>query len=518
MSNEEKFRDTLNEKLASKDFAFDETNWENARMLLDANKPQRRVIPFLLAAFVLILTGTGTWIAFMPLANDSPVTQQQAVKITGTEKIKTNVIKKIPAKENAVVGPAKMQANSNPHKPNQAVIKDPVSLNESGRTAADKDTPASKNETHEPVSKTIPPLEKVKVHEPVNLLAVVAPAVLNNQKTAEEKAPQQKNNSVKAAEDLVSNNNETKIQQDQNADDATRPIEKATTNPNVSNTTQKTDAIVSVPTTNAAPISSTGGLSKNEAVNNGEQIATDQSTIATSATVSTNATAPKDTIAALVARPDTDYVSHRKFHFNVEGGGAFLKGWKTPEGSDAAGVNPFIGINYISDLGNSIQFLIGAQYTSVGNLHGTTYTAKISRLGLGEESRVSVYTPLKMHYLIVPLRLEYAHDFYNHFGVGLNVAYLLTMESKLETYDQKLNSISNYQTSKVTGYTEGFRNFDYQISCFYKRRLYNGLFMNAELIYGLTDVKADAVYATKAFERHVGIKVGFVYNLFKETK
>ena len=515
MSNEEKFRETLNEKLASKEFAFDEDNWENARMLIDANKPQRRIIPFLLTAFVLGLTGAGTWIAFMPPANALSVNRETVVKATPSNNINTKQPSTIAEKQNRTVQATNVQADeTSEHQPNQAAAKDPAPVKMVSTPAVVKETPASNEKTKMPVSKSVPPVEKVKAQEPVTPVTAAAPILSNDQKSTEVKTPESQYNSMKAAGDIVSDIKDPNTQPDQSSDNVVKSVQEPITNRAVNEPVQKAEPIASVPTTNAAPVSNIPDQPKTDpANNNGEQIVSDQNPVAAAPTTVTNADAPKDTIAAIAARPDTDYVSHRKLHFNVEAGGLLLKGWKNAERTDAAGINPYVGINYITDLGNSMQFLIGAQYTSVGNLRNTTYTAKISRLGLGEESHVSVYTPLKMHYLVVPLRLEYAHDLSNHFGLGLNIAYLMTMKSRLETYDQKLNSIANYQTTTVTGYTEGFRNFDYQLSGFYKRRL-----VNAELIYGLTDVKSDDFYATRTFERHVGIKLGLVYNLFKEIK
>jgi hypothetical protein len=198
-----------------------------------------------------------------------------------------------------------------------------------------------------------------------------------------------------------------------------------------------------------------------------------------------------------------------------EAGGAYLMGWKNPGATDAQGLNPVIGFNYYNHVSPQLAVSLGAQYTSIGNLVYSNHVSTVTRYGLGAETSVTVITPDKVHYLSIPVRMNYFINDRNTIGLGINVGYLLTIDAKKETYDERLNQRKNYQASKTSGYTEGFKTFDAQLSVFYRRKIYKNLAVNAEAFYGLTDVKENAFFNSNVFERNTGFKLTLMYNLFK---
>jgi hypothetical protein len=96
------------------------------------------------------------------------------------------------------------------------------------------------------------------------------------------------------------------------------------------------------------------------------------------------------------------------------------------------------------------------------------------------------------------------------------------VDSKLETYEQTTNYEqggairSGYAASQTRGHSKGFSAFDSQLSVFYRRKLYRELFVNTELQLGLTDIKDNKFFASNSFERTLGLKVTFMYNIFKK--
>ena len=58
MSNEEKFKESLNQKLSEEKFEFDASNWAGAEALLDADKKGKRGLYYLIP-FLLILNVSG---------------------------------------------------------------------------------------------------------------------------------------------------------------------------------------------------------------------------------------------------------------------------------------------------------------------------------------------------------------------------------------------------------------------------------------------------------------------------
>jgi hypothetical protein len=191
-------------------------------------------------------------------------------------------------------------------------------------------------------------------------------------------------------------------------------------------------------------------------------------------------------------------------------------GWKSSENRDARGASPLLGINYMNQLNNNSSLSFGVQYLQVTKLSHSSKTSRISTYEYGEQSQVTVVTPSTMHYLVAPLRYHYYLNKRNSFGAGINLAYLLNIDAKVTTYDEKLGVKSNSKTIKLSGYTEGFSWFDSQLAFFYRRKIGNSFGLQAELFLGLTDVKQDEFFGLNYKERNSGIKLSLIYFAFRK--
>lgn len=206
--------------------------------------------------------------------------------------------------------------------------------------------------------------------------------------------------------------------------------------------------------------------------------------------------------------------SDNTFSFDV--GSDYLFGWKNTGKTEANGFNPLIGLTYYNAITSKIIVSIGVQYTSVNNLNNTSHTSSNTKLKFGEESDVTKISATKMHYLIVPLKLNYCINNNNYIGIGYNLGILFDVKSKVETYTERFDSQSNYQVSTAMGYRSGFNNFDGQLALSYRRRIYKELFISSELFYGLRDIKDNAIYKSAVFERNCGLKLMLSYNFLKK--
>ncbi|MEO6302248.1 MAG: hypothetical protein ABIP51_03640, partial [Bacteroidia bacterium] len=225
-------------------------------------------------------------------------------------------------------------------------------------------------------------------------------------------------------------------------------------------------------------------------------------------------TAAVDSIAKPVA---TENFTRTPVHFiSFEAGTNYLFGWNNPGKKDANGFNPVIGLNYSNIITKGVAFSFGIHYTMVRNLSYSSHDIKTTRYNFGEESDVMVFTPTTLHYFVVPIRLSYAPDEKNVFGLACNVGYLFNVNSNVELYSQRANQKGNATVLKTSGYTQGFKTFDTQLSVFYRRNLYKDLWLHTEFMYGLTDVKDNTFFNSNVKEKNVGIKVTLIYNLFKK--
>jgi hypothetical protein len=120
--------------------------------------------------------------------------------------------------------------------------------------------------------------------------------------------------------------------------------------------------------------------------------------------------------------------------------------------------------------------------------------------------------------VVVPVKFAVTIRKDNIIGLGCNVGYLLNSDSKKENYTTSNNTgtKNNLKSSKEKGSVQGFNPFDIQASVFYRRKIYKGFSVNAEFIYGLTDVKDNSFFKTNSFDRNMGFKLTLCYDLFKK--
>ncbi len=197
-------------------------------------------------------------------------------------------------------------------------------------------------------------------------------------------------------------------------------------------------------------------------------------------------------------------------------GGAAYYGWKSPEGRDARGFSPVVGIHYLNRLSSRSAFSFGIQYLQVSNLSNSSKTSRVSTYVYGEQSNVTVITPSTLHYLVAPLRFQYYINRKNSVGIGMNVAYLMNVDARVTTYDEKPGFTGNYKTIKQGRYMDGFSWYDSQLAFCYRRRIFNSLAAQAEVFIGLTDVKQDDFFALKQKEKNSGIKLSLLYYVFRK--
>ncbi len=200
----------------------------------------------------------------------------------------------------------------------------------------------------------------------------------------------------------------------------------------------------------------------------------------------------------------------------LEAGTSYLFGWKDNAVRDANGFNPVIGINYSYQLSHRYALSFGLHYTSVGNIKYTDYTAKRVKYNFGEEIDYTTISAKGMYYLMLPLNLSYRANAKNEVGVGFNLGYLLDVNSNVATYSKKFNVTSPAINAKSNGYKGGFNPMDAQLALFYRRRLASRLSVRSEFIYGVLDIKNDKYFKPVSFDRNVGLKLTLVYDIFKK--
>lgn len=202
---------------------------------------------------------------------------------------------------------------------------------------------------------------------------------------------------------------------------------------------------------------------------------------------------------------------------SMEMGANYLLGWKEDSKTEADGFNPLIGLQYFHELNKKIAFSLGVQYSSINHLSNTSHTSTTTRLKFGEEMDATVVSALHIHYLYAPLKINYRFNRNNSLALGYTLAYLLDAESRVETYSTRLDYVSTPVVSTSMGYTSGFNPYDGQIAVSYRRRFYSQWYVDAEMYFGLFDIKDNAIYKSNKFERTSGFKLSLGINLWKNN-
>ncbi len=222
---------------------------------------------------------------------------------------------------------------------------------------------------------------------------------------------------------------------------------------------------------------------------------------------------PEDTLTT--NNPSTQMATEGVFY---ELGTAWFYGWKGSLKREAQGFSPLVGVNYMNVLSKRSALSFGAQYLFVQKLYSSSKTSRISNFSYGEQSKITTITPFRLHYILAPLRFHFYLNHQNIIGGGINLAYLLTVDAIVSKYDEKPGYIGNLETTKLSGYTDGFSWFDSQLSIFYEKKIGRSIGIHAEFFVGLTDVKQNDFFGISKIERNSGAKISLIYYGFRKNK
>jgi len=518
MNSEDRFKKSLEELLASKDFSFDAGNWEKAREMIDASKKPRRIVPYILAGTLLLLSlASGVYfLSDVPSATVTPLanTSEEIRSNAALPLEKSNSETKAPEIKPAITTPEPANTPNTLNKPQTITTPAPAPVNTLPDTEKKPLEVSDNTVAKQPVPEASLPQNNTPVKSAVTNLNLPVEEVLASFSTDNPVPSKVLSANEEPARPLTE---KTSPSPDLSANTSNPPAAQQT--PEVKKASDENFASAVEPP--PAPLNTLE--TKTTEPDNTAIVTTNipESTLQVPATVSLPDTAnhdaklsdlyPEDNDAGQIGKPKEIPV-----WFSVEAGANYMLGWQNPGTRDASGFNPVIGINYFSNLTPKTTLTFGIHYSTVSKLAFSTYTSKVTRLAMGEESQVTIFTPVTLHYLIWPLRLNYHLTPMNTIGIGCNISYLLNVDSEVETYNEKLNTKYDQNLSKTSGYMGGFKKYDTQVSVFYKRTLHPKLALNLEMYYGLTDIKDNAFFNSNVFERNTGLKLTLVYNFLKK--
>ena len=467
MNNEEKFKDHLKSQLDSKQFEFDEANWEKASKMLDERKKRRAIWPYFLLLGVFI----GSGLTYVLLQSEKIVSVSEVPRV---EERSVNT-KAIESTTNNI------QNNLTPK------TQEPLSGIKRGVIPSEDVVSQQKNLSRTFENKGIVTTPKTETSQ-----VTQAPS---------EKKSEEPNTSVVSI-DITENTTES---------NQTEAIDLTPTDEKKEPVTASSPALVVVGEASITPVSE---VTETTATNQTSVSATEKVIPVSAETATIEAVTNQTMMAVKADSNETKNNSTEQLKnpvLSIEAGASFLFGWKTNSAREAMGPNPVIGINYHNKITNDLDYSLGMQFTTIRHLSSYSDTSKVTTFKTGEESDVTVITPQTLYYLSLPFKVSKNFN-KNTFGVGANLAYLITGNSKVDTYHQS-TSISEQTTGTEMGYTQGFTNYNFELTAFYRRRLYKSLSLNAEFVFGLTDLRNNDFFGTATTERSSGLKLTLFYGL-----
>lgn len=515
MNNEEKLKKTLQDILSSKEFAFDEANWEKARDMIDAskNRKKRRFAGILFSGILFLGVFMGGMYYFSDKAGvvaENRLQRDSAEKKNAPVEAGNNVQKE---REQAAHSRIKTKPLSQGLSETTAAIPEPA-VRAKQQSVAANSVPGSTAKSEQLFyQKEIANSKEELVGK--SEATVLSPEHINI--NGEEK-------DTKQTEEKTEFVLQTPSQQAEGSKEVGAPFSEVPVNTEENNQKSNPETVKTAVTVEnsskeqfATDEPSKADINNRESVE--KQLVDSNETLAEQKTkdlVLSDSTLgellPEDNDRGELGRPKQD----NQPLFSVEAGLNYMQGWQNQQGRDARGFNPLLGINVFNNVTSNISLSFGLYYSSVSHLSYSSYTSRVVRLSFGEESDVTVFTPVKLHYVAVPLRINYNLTAKNTIGAGCNIAYLINVENEIENYKVKQGLKYNQTYQRTRGYTEGFAKYDAQVSVFYKRTFCPKLAANIELFYGLTDIKENDFFGDGVFERNSGIKLTLVYNILKK--
>lgn len=488
MSNEDKLKQSLNNLLNQKEFVFEESDWIAASKLIDSRRKKRRFGFYFLSGILLL------GLSVIGFSLMQPVTKKQI-------SVKENTAFKFEEKTGKTL--SKLNLNTEA----ASAKTDEGTRNKIGNHKTKKLNILKAQEAILQVVSTLSSVKNSSSSLPIKTSATNS--LLQGTYTITNLSSLSSHQNTNEAEENVSNISSQLIGSLTKSNTTT--IENQSDNHTNVNKEKNSTSVLSVDsvTSNSIPTYETKPFVNQEYIKqNVDSNGLKQNIIKIDSTNKSKITNISDTL-----KPTDLYASNELY---IDAGGLLNFGWKNSNTREAMSISPALGLMFTSRITNQFAFSIGIGYHHISNLNYSNKQSKITRYGIGEYSKVTTITPYKTQFINIPIKLHYSLTKQNVIGIGYHISYLLDVQSKVETYTQQLADKVDYETYKTGGYTEGFKTFNSQLSVFYRRNIYRKFWVQAELTYGLTDLKENSFFNTPTFERNSGLKISLLYNFYKK--
>jgi hypothetical protein len=487
MNEEEKFDELLRSKLSEREFPMDDLNWDEAEQLINKQERWSKISRISLVFSAGLAAGIIIMLPFILSTHPSLPDKVASKSNSGQNLVSSNNIS-IPANQLSKKTTDNAQNGVKLPMPVQSAF---VKRNMSTGTRVTSDNLSLSDKVPKKNSSYPTSIreEKTQVHHQVNADVIVSAGTINT-------AP--------AITDICkSKDSDAEIQAIVNP-----RIDENILPPNNINRVIKIDSLNAAINTNTSSFnnsdSNTYGSTDRASPNS------DIRYIITK-TDSSNATR-NPMIPGTSARHDTAKYSSNIL--SVYAGANYSFGWNTNGTQEASGMSFLGGLNYTHYFSKTIAASLGLGYSELNNLD-KTYTSSTIQYDFGANTQVITVEPRMVYYLSVPLNFQYNIDSKDGVSLGFDYLIMLTTSSTLNSYNQTYFGVSPTATETENGYTQGFSNYDFQITISYTRMITKRLGICLEGYWGFISVENSSFPGNTQSEMNKGGRLVLSYQLVK---
>lgn len=493
MNLDDKFDKTIKQKISEAEFPFDESNWEKASRMIDAERGVsvgfKSSKLFLLIGTLFLGVAAGTF-GFLYLGHD-----QDENKITMTNKLN---------QENSSVRAEQFAENTTgAEKINKEVSE---TKTENSLTEATNDSGSSTDNSNNS------PSASGKSGSNTNLPSLAANHSFSDSESNESQKTSHGNSGI---------DNAAKMNESAKAD----PFEKTTAKSGTkSNNYKKQRQVLGSKTSDKKDAASNSNVIDMELLNAANAV---EQEVTTSDYLEMHSSvlqlwqkeevlrnSPHDFIRIY----DEEYYkkSRKRLHFiNLDAGAAYMLGWESAKGNDAAGLNYYAGINYGLYIKKKMSITIGAQFYNISHIKNPFYSRQNLQYDFGYNGNYTNITSNELMYVGIPVKVYRNISRTGKVGFGVNTAFLVDSRNSVQTFTERDLVKSNIQTVQQKGNFEGVNTMNFMLSANYNQRLSRRFFLNAEFVYGLSDTYNKSTTLNNTRENNMGIRLGIQYTLFE---
>lgn len=457
MSKEKETEEIINDKLNSREFAFDEKAWAGMETLLDAQEKKRRFgfwWFFSASMFVVLIAGAVYY-------------YQQSIVRSPQSAV---------SEDNTTV----LEANTPMSKANTTVSEVNTAISEVKTTISEINTPVSKSNTSILKSKTVVSEANIAKSKPSSVISKAKTTSLNPITT-------------------ISESNATVMKPN------TTVLEENTTILEESTSMSEPNTIILEPNTTESEVNPI--VSEVNTVELGGNTTMSESITSDSA----------QTQAEIFNNPLTAPGKETKNAWGVIAG---VSAW-LPYHSNLGAINyngmvGFTGgVYYQRVLSKRIELGLSAVYSSRGALN-CDKTIINSEFGFGIESDKTTISPQTLHYLNIPLYIRFNITQRSHLLAGASYYQLLATTSKIiYTTENSFGEILSSNTEKQTGNHAGFRKNDIAAFVGYELTLFDRMNAGLQFSYGFFDITNNSYNNLKGNDHNISLQLQLKYDLVK---